>query len=129
MRWSTSSTRTVRGAPDSVAKLLRDAATWPEWQPEITRSFGPGQLEAGDTVEGDAEMLGFKVAGRADIRSVSDLTMDQDVIVGIKMRVTYEFVPAPGGTAVTHRLVADLPRGISGRILSLFLKFRLRRMQ
>ena len=127
--WSTSSTRTVSAAPADVVRLIRDASTWPEWQPEITKSSGSAELGPGDVVQGDAEMLGFKVAGRADIRSADVTAVDQDVIVGIRMRVTYEFSPAESGTEITHRLDAELPRGLSGRVLSLFLRYRLRRMQ
>jgi hypothetical protein len=127
--WSTSSTREVAAAPADVARLIRDASTWPEWQPEITKSSGSAELGPGDVVQGDAEMLGFKVAGRADIRSADTSAVDQDVIVGIRMRVTYEFSSTANGTAITHRLEAELPRGMSGRLLSLFLRSRLRRMQ
>jgi hypothetical protein len=127
--WSTSSTREVAAAPADVARLIRDASTWPQWQPEITKSSGSAELGPGDVVQGDAEMLGFKVAGRADIRSADASAVDQDVIVGIRMRVTYEFSSTANGTEITHRLEAELPRGMSGRLLSLFLRSRLRRMQ
>jgi hypothetical protein len=112
-----------------MSRVLRDARTWPEWQPEIVRSRGPERLSDGDAVLGDAEMLGFKVAGRADMTSVSDARIEQDVIVGIRMHVTYEVHPHGQGSVVTHRFQAELPRGLSGRVLSFFLRFRLRRMQ
>ena len=127
--WSTSSARVVGWSPDRVGRMIRDARTWPDWQPEITRTQGSPSLQPGDVVQGDAEMLGFKVAGRADITATEESSVEQDVIVGIRMKVTYGFTPAPGGTLVTHTLEAELPRGLSGRVLSLFLRFRLRRMQ
>jgi hypothetical protein len=127
--WSTSSTRFVRAPRDKIVDTIRDAETWPDWQPEITRSSGASVLEAGNVVQGDAEMLGFKVAGRADITFADEHAMEQDVMVGIRMRVVYGFTQVADGTAVTHELLAELPRGLSGRVLSLFLRFRLRRMQ
>jgi hypothetical protein len=127
--WSTSSTRFVRARRQKIVGTIRDANSWPEWQPEITRSSGESVLNAGDIVQGDAEMLGFKVAGRADITFADRNAFEQDVMVGIRMRVVYGFTEVADGTAVTHELLAELPRGLSGRILSLFLRCRLRRMQ
>jgi hypothetical protein len=127
--WGTSLTRTVDATPLEVEALVRDGTTWSTWQPEILSSEGSSQLEPGDVVRGEAEMLGFRVAGRADILRSGGGEVAQDVIVGIKMRVTYRFEHHEDGTAVTHTLEADLPRGISGRVLSAFLRYRLKRMQ
>ncbi len=113
-----------------VLALLRDPSTWPTWQPEILATTGPAELTPGEAVIGDASMLGFRVAGRADITGVAPEGMEQDVIVGIRMKVRYEIVEGEeGGSLLTHRLEVDLPRGVSGRVLSAFLKYRLRRMQ
>lgn len=127
--WATSRSRAVPLPTADVARIIRDSSTWPDWQPEIVATEGSTHLEAGDAVIGDAQMLGFKIAGRADILSLDHDVISQDVIVGIRMRVTYELAPGGTGTVVTHRIDADLPRGFSGRILSLFLRVRLRWMQ
>src|SRR3712207_4805235 len=95
--WSTSSTRVIESETAEVAAMIRDALAWPEWPPESTRSAVPREFDAGDVVQGDAEMLGVKVAGRADITGACRVAMEQDVIVGIRMKVRYEFTEVPGG--------------------------------
>jgi hypothetical protein len=104
-------------------------STWPEWQSEIESTDGPVKLDAGDHVIGDARMLGFAVAGRADVEAVTEHGLEQDVIVGIRMRVSYSITPDGNGWKVSHKLRADLPRGTSGRVLSFFLTRRLKHMQ
>lgn len=74
-------------------------------------------------------MLGFDVAAHATITEASRSAMEQDVVVGVRMRVRYRLSAAPGGCVLEHRIETDLPRGLSGRVLSLFLRPRLRRMQ
>jgi hypothetical protein len=108
---------------------IRRPSTWPDWQSEIESTEGPAEVGVGDHVIGDARMLGFAVAGRADISAVDDRGLVQDVIVGIRMRVSYSITPDGDGWMVTHKLAADLPRGLSGRVLSFFLRRRLARMQ
>jgi hypothetical protein len=119
---------TVASAEAALAKL-RDPATWPEWQSEILRAEGPAPLQTGDHVAGDARMLGFTVGGRADLGRVTNEIVEHEVIVGIRMNVRYTIEPAGKGWILTHRLSAELPGGLAGRVLSLFLKRRLRRMQ
>ena len=119
---------TVDSAAAVVAQL-RDPSTWPAWQAEISRAAGPAPLNDGDHVVGDARMLGFAVGGRADVVAAGDHTVEHDVIVGIRMNVRYTLEPGDDGWVLTHRLTAELPRGLSGRVLSVFLKRRLRRMQ
>jgi hypothetical protein len=114
---------------DAALAQLRDPSTWSSWQSEIGRAEGPAPLEAGDHVLGDATMLGFAVAGRADVVAADEREVHHDVIVGVRMTVRYTLEPAGDGWVLTHRLTADLPRGFSGRVLSFFLKRRLRRMQ
>lgn len=114
---------------DATLARLRKPLAWPEWQSEISATEGPEEVAAGDHVTGDATMLGFAVGGRADILHVGDDGLEQDVIVGIRMRVRYELTEDPSGWRLTHRLTVDLPGGASGRVLSFFLKRRLRRMQ
>lgn len=127
--WRASRSRAVNLPPPDVARIIRDSSTWPSWQPEILATRGSRELDPGDAVVGDAQMLGFKIAGRADIVSVEEGAIAQDVIVGIRMRVTYELDARGATTLVTHRIDADLPRGLSGRLLSFFLRYRLRAMQ
>lgn len=113
----------------AALEKIRRPSTWPEWQSEILTTEGPEEVRAGDHVTGDASMLGFAVGGRADILTAGDSGLEQDVIVGVRMKVRYDLEPAPGGWNVTHTIVVDLPAGLSGRVLSFFLKRRLRAMQ
>lgn len=103
--------------------------TWPEWQSEILSVVGPPVVEEGDQVSGDAKLAGFRVQGRSDAHVVSDNVFIEDVIVGVRMVVTYEVAPSATGTKITRTLEADLPGGPSGWLLSLVLRARLRRMQ
>lgn len=110
--------------------MMRDPDTWPRWQPEIVHAAGPDPLWVGDVVDGVALMLGFFVHGRSTITSVAADHLEEEVVVGVRIRVRYDLSAAPdGSTLITHRLFADLPQGVSGRVLSFFLKWRLRRMQ
>lgn len=110
-------------------RVLRDPATWPEWQSEIIETTGPSPLKQGDEVEGRAKLLGFEVDGRSRTVEAGATTFQEDVIVGVRMQVTYEVTEAPTGVTVTRRLTASLPGGLSGRLLSFFLKRRLKAMQ
>ena len=114
---------------DQVVRVLRDPSTWPEWQTEIIETTGPAPLEQGDEVEGRAKLLGFEVDGRSKSISAGVRTFEEDVIVGVRMRVMYEVTETATGVTVTRRLTAYLPRGFSGRALSFFLKRRLKAMQ
>lgn len=114
---------------DAALAQLRDPSTWATWQSEITRADGPAPLEPGDHVVGDARMLGFAVGGRADVLEADGRRVEHDVIVGIRMKVRYSLEPAGDGWLLTHRLTADMPGGLSGRVLAIFLRRRLRRMQ
>jgi hypothetical protein len=74
-------------------------------------------------------MLGFAVHGHSEALAVTDEVFEEDVIVGVRMVIRYEVGVNPSGTRVTHKLTAQLPGGLSGRILSLFLRPRLRALQ
>lgn len=102
---------------------------WPQWQSEILRIDGPDVIGEGDQVRGDAKLLGFEVQGVSDAKQVTDEVFVEDVIVGVRMVVTYEVRSAPGGTMITRTLEANLPAGAAGRVLSWLLGMRLRRMQ
>ena len=104
-------------------------ATWPEWQSEIIRAEGPQRIGPGDSVTGDARLVGFKVQGRSDARHVDASIFEEDVIVGVRMLVRYEVRPSGGGAVLTRSLEADLPGGPSGWLLSVVLRARLRKMQ
>jgi hypothetical protein len=116
-------------SPEETMRRLRRPSGWPEWQSEIMATRGPEEVGPGDHVLGDAYMLGFAVAGRADILSVDERGLEQRVLVGIPMTVHYSIERDGDGWTLTHRLAVDLPEGISGRVLSFFLKRRLRKMQ
>ena len=109
--------------------LILDPATWPRWQPEIVATEGPDRLSPRDVVRGRATMLGFNVQGHSTAIDVTPDTFVEDVIVGVRMRVTYAAVASGEGATITHSLVSDLPTGLWGRVLSFFLRSRLRRMQ
>lgn len=110
--------------------LVRDPKTWPRWQPEILSTEGPERLAPGDDVYGHASMLGFRVEGHSKTVSASDNVYEEDVVVGVRMRITYDARrDASGRTVVTRRLSALMPGGIAGRLLAFFLRRRLRAMQ
>jgi hypothetical protein len=121
--------RTTAGPSEVMANLL-DPSTWPAWQPEIITSEGPSPLRKGDVVTGSADMLGFAgVQGRSSAVDVGESHFEEDVVVGIGMRIRYEVDSDGNGALVTHRLESDLPTGFSGRLLSFLLRKRLRRLQ
>lgn len=122
--------RVARCEPEAVMELVRDPKSWPRWQPEIVSTEGPAPLEEGDDVYGHAEMLGFSVEGHSKSVTVSGDAYEEDVIVGVRMRILYEVGKDESGrTVITRRLSAELPGGVAGRVLSFFLKRRLTRMQ
>ena len=120
---------TVRSPAERVMGHLLDAGEWPAWQPEIISTQGPERIESGDVVSGRAQMLGFDVDGRSVAVEVSDGVFEEDVVVGVAMRVRYEVTPAPNGCVVTHRLESLLPGGVAGRLVAFLLRGRLRKMQ
>ena len=122
-------TADIGAAPEVVNRLLLDPSTWPQWQPEISHAHGPVPLEEGDVARGRAEMLGFAVHGHSEAIRVADGVFEEDVIVGVRMVIRYEVRPSASGARVTHELTAMLPGGLSGRVLSLFLRPRLRALQ
>jgi hypothetical protein len=119
----------IRSPPEGVHRLLVDPQTWPRWQSEIVSIEPSGPLEDGDVARGEADMLGFKVHGHTTAIAVGRELFEEDVFVGVRLKIRYEVRAAPEGSIVTHRLVAKLPGGFSGRVLSLFLRRRLRRLQ
>src|SRR3990170_8724364 len=108
---------------------LLDASRWPQWQPEIVATVGPEHVQVGDVVRGHADLLGFGVAGQAAIEEVPDDGLVEDVLVGVRMRVTYQVEPRDDGCLVRATIVTEAPTGISGRVLGFLLRRRLRRMQ
>lgn len=122
--------RVSRCDPARVMALVRDPKTWPRWQPEILSTEGPVPLKEDDDVYGRAAMLGFEVEGHSKTVSVRADAYEEDVIVGVRMRIVYEATPDENGdTRVTRKLSANLPGGAAGRLLSFFLRRRLTRMQ
>lgn len=116
-------------SPDKMMAYLLDATSWPAWQPEIVSTRGPERVAKGDIVSGHARMLGFHVEGRSIAEQVGTTVFEEDVVVGVAMRVRYEVHEEPGGCRVVHRLESQMPSGLTGRLLSFFLRGRLRRMQ
>jgi hypothetical protein len=115
--------------PEAIMALLLDPSSWPRWQPEIGSAEGPRPLSTGDVATGRANMLGFRVLGRSTTLDASDDFFEQDVIVGVRMRIRYEVERSGETSLITHKLDCDLPSGILGRILSFFLVPRLKRLQ
>lgn len=113
----------------AVMDKVLSPRTWPEWQAEIKTIEGPDRIEDGDQVSGDAELVGYRVQGRSDAHVVDDGLFIEDVIVGVRMVITYEVKTSPSGCHVVRTLEADLPGGILGTILSAVLRARLRKMQ
>jgi hypothetical protein len=109
-------------------RRIRDAMSWPEWQSEILSTEGSRELDSGEDVLGTAKLLGFVVDGRSKVVDVSGSALSEDVIVGVRMRVRFELQETDDGCTVTHHLIADLPSGALGRVLSWFLRRRLKRM-
>ncbi len=121
--------RSATCSRETLLGVLRDPSTWPEWQSEISEARGPSPLADDDEVQGRAKLLGFEVHGRSKTITADARSFVEDVVVGVRMRVEYEVADSPNGTMVTRRLVAYLPAGVSGRLLSFFLKRRLKAMQ
>ena len=129
MDYSIEGSRFVACSPDALIKRVLDPGAWPEWQPEILSTDGSGLLAEGDVVRGQARMLGFDVQGHSTATEVGPNTFEEDVVVGVRMRVRYEVKSQGDGAVITQHLTVDMPRGFSGRMLSLLLRWRLKRMQ
>jgi hypothetical protein len=127
--YSIEDSRFVRCSPDALFKRVLDPGTWPRWQPEILATDESGLLAEGDVVHGRARMLGFQVQGRSTALQVGPTTFEEDVVVGVRMRVRYEVRARDDGCVVTQRMVVDMPRGFSGKVLSALLRWRLKKMQ
>jgi Polyketide cyclase / dehydrase and lipid transport len=125
----TESHREIESPPEVLLNTILAPATWPQWQSEILATTGNARLTTGDVVSGQARLLGFEVDGSSTAIEIEDSSYEQDVIVGVKMRVRYEISPSSNGAVVKHRLASDLPAGVSGRVLSFFLTRRLKKMQ
>ena len=109
---------------------LLTPGSWPEWQSEIDSVERSDKLtKPGEIVRGRASLLGFEVDGHSTATQVSGSVFEEDVLVGVRMKVRYSATSQGGVTVISHRLVSDLPSGVSGAVLSLLLKRRLRRMQ
>ncbi len=118
-----------RASSGAVMTMLLRPSTWPRWQSEIISTEGPEHLEEGAVVDGAARLLGFDVTGRSITTRTQDDVFEEDVIVGVRMRVTYQVTSRDGGSVISHRMDADLPAGIAGSVLSVFLRWRLKKMQ
>lgn len=128
-RFEIEASRIAHCAPEQVLNRILRPATWPEWQSEILSVEGPERVHEDAVVRGDARLLGFNVEGHSTSLEVTDNSYLEDVIVGVRMRVRYTVTGEGEGSRVTHHLVSDLPTGIAGSVLSVFLKWRLRKMQ
>lgn len=126
---SYSSSKRTRARLDELMRLITSPHTWPDWQDEIVAMQGPERVSSGDLVHGTATLLGFHVVGSSHVTSVGGSSLSEDVVVGVRMRIHYEVSDAGDERVVTRRIEATLPRGLSGRVLTFFLRRRLIRMQ
>jgi hypothetical protein len=117
------------GSLEVVMDRLLRPSTWPEWQSEILSVAGPERVESGTVVGGRASMLGFNVDGQSVAVEVGPAAFEEDVVVGVGMRIRYDVESTTTGARITHTLSSELPEGALGRVLSFFLARRLRRMQ
>ena len=124
----TSSKRT-RASVDALMQRIVRPHSWPDWQDEIVAMEGPDRVSTGDIVHGTAKLLGFHVVGNSVMVSVDERSLTEDVIVGVRMKIHYEVSDEGAQRLVTRRIEATLPRGLSGRVLTLLLKRRLVKMQ
>lgn len=115
--------------PGHLLDKLARPATWPEWVPEITATRSKTVVGEGDDVEGLAEMLGFRVNGRAKVTEVTPTRFVQDVVIGVRIVARYDVEADGDGSVIHHELLVSAPRGPTGRLLTFFLKRRLRVMQ
>ncbi len=116
-------------AAHAVMRIVRDPATWPAWQSEIVTTQGPAPLEVGDEVLGKAKMLGFQVEGRSEASHIEGARFVEDVVVGVRMIVTYAVAETPTGCTITRTVDMELPGGPLGRLLAGPLRRRLKKMQ
>jgi Polyketide cyclase / dehydrase and lipid transport len=114
---------------DAVMRLVLSPRTWPRWQSEIQRVEGPDTVEEGDQISGDAELVGFRVQGRSDAHVVGDGLFIEDVIVGVRMVVTYRVEKTARGAVIHRSLEAEMPGGPAGALLTFVLRARLKKMQ
>jgi len=128
-RFKTTSSIAISVAPEVALARISAPETWPEWQSEILSTEPVQGAEARNLVHGKARLLGFDVHGRSLTVGSGTGRFEQDVVVGVRMSVTYEVEPRSTGCSVVHHLEADLPGGLAGRILSVLLARRLRKMQ
>jgi hypothetical protein len=125
----TRSTTFISASAEMIRSRIATPKTWPEWQSEILSTEQPRWAEPHEVVHGQARLLGFDVHGRSLTISSEPSAFEQDVVVGVRMHVRYSIEEGSTGCRVTHELKADLPGGLSGRVLSFLLARRLRKMQ
>lgn len=128
-QFSLALSRRSAASPDEIRARLVRPATWPDWVPEISDTKSKEVVGPGDDVEGLAEMLGFRVNGRARVTEASEDLFVQDVVIGVRIVARYEIEPSGDGSVIRHELIVSAPRGPTGRLLTFFLKGRLRAMQ
>lgn len=127
--FETESATFISASSELVRKHIAAPETWPEWQSEILATDRPQWADRREVVHGKARLLGFDVHGRSLTTASEPSLFQQDVVVGVRMRVRYSIEDRSGGCLITHRLEADLPGGLTGRALSVLLARRLRKMQ
>jgi hypothetical protein len=122
--------RSSTATPEDILERIKRPATWPEWVPEINSTESQRSVVGpGDNVEGRAEMLGFRVNGRAHVTEVTHRLFVQDVVIGVRIVARYSVEPTDDGSVIHHELIVSAPRGPMGRVLTFFLRGRLRAMQ
>lgn len=121
----------VEGAPDDVHALVADVAARPDWLSELqlvepADPPPPGQ----PSFVGHASLLLHDFVGRADVRrNEPGRLLEEDIVLGARIRSTWLFEPAGTTTRVAHTLVIDFPGGPLGRIERWVLGWRMARLQ
>lgn len=127
----------VPGAPEEVHALVADARTRSHWLTELRRvelpdadePAGPAAAELRSFV-GEASLLFHRFVGRADVRHYQPgRLLEEDIVIGARVRSRWLFEPVGDGTRVAHTLLIDFPGGPLGRLERWALGRRLGRLQ
>jgi hypothetical protein len=74
-----------------VHGILVHPSSWPRWQPdEIHSTDHNGSMVPGDVAREEAQVLGFEVHGHSTATDVGPRVFEEDVVVGVRMRIRYD---------------------------------------
>lgn len=121
----------IAATPAEVFAVVRDGQNRPGWMPELEVTDAPARpLAAGDRVRGRSVAFGHRVPGLSDVLAVEDgRVLEEDVIVGVRLRITWSFTSAGGATRCTQAIDVAGPTGPLGPVLRWVLSVRVRLLQ